>query len=82
MDHEQHDIAAIRARSFRFIETVFAFFSLTFLAMALVAHHWPEVFMIEPGKPSSIAPGCLFLGLAYTMTMFIWELLFAIESEE
>lgn len=82
MKHEESEIAETRIRSFRFVETVFAFFSLTFLATALVAHHWPETFMIETAEHNSIASGCLFLGLAYAMTMFIWELLYAIETEE
>ena len=77
MDDDQRKIIAIRAHSRRFIETVFGFFSLTFLATALFAHHAPEMFALDGSEPHAIASGCLFLGLTYAATMYVWEWLFA-----
>lgn len=77
MDNDQREIIAVRAHSLRFIETVFGLFSLTFLATALVAHHAPDTFALDPSEPNAIASGCLFLGLAYAVTMYVWEWLYA-----
>ncbi len=79
MNYSNNDaeiVAEIRARSSRFVQTVFAGFALLFAALALGAHHAPDAFSLPAGEMPRIATAFLFLASAYTLTIFVWEWLF------
>ena len=78
---EAEIIAAIRARSNRFIQSVFAGFALMFSVLALGAHHIPDIFSLPAGEMPRIAFAFLFLASAYTLTIFVWEWLFQSPQE-
>ena len=68
--------AVIKDRSRRFVMGMFAAFALMFAALALAAHWLPDMFSIASEDMPRIAASFLFLASAYTMTMFIWDLIF------
>jgi uncharacterized membrane protein YbhN (UPF0104 family) len=73
--------AVIRDRSRRFVMAMFATFALMFAALALAAHWLPQLFSIASTDMPQIAASFLFLASAYTLTMFIWDLLFPANDE-
>lgn len=68
--------AVIKDRSRRFVMSMFAAFALMFAALALAAHWLPHLFSIASKDMPQIAASFLFLASAYTLTMFVWDLMF------
>jgi hypothetical protein len=73
--------AEIRDRSRRFVMIMFTAFSLLFSSLALAAHWTPAVFSMELEDMPRIAASFLFLASAYTLTMFVWDLIFPFDDE-
>ena len=69
-------VAEVRARSRRFVQTVFASFALMFAFLALIAHSMPDAFSLPANEMPRIATAFLFLASAYTLTLFVWDWLF------
>jgi hypothetical protein len=69
-------VAEVRARSRRFVQTVFTGFSLLFAVLALIAHSMPGAFSLPADEMPRIAMAFLFLASAYTLTLFVWDWLF------
>lgn len=73
MYEDDEPIAVIRLRSYRFVQTVFVIFTLTFAALGLAAHHAPGVLPLSSAEPKLIADSFLFLASAYALTLFVWD---------
>ena len=78
-DTEIH--TALRDRSRRFVMSMFAAFAILFAGLALIAHHAPDFFTLPSEDMPRIAAAFLFLASAYTMTMFVWDLLFPMDDD-
>lgn len=76
LDDDAMIVAEIRRQSRRFVQSVFAGFSLLFAALALLAHHAPDVFSLPIDEMPRIAAAFLFLSSAYALTIFVWDWLF------
>ncbi len=81
MNDDAEIYAALRDRSRRVVMSMFAAFAVLFSSLALVAHWVPGAFSIEPEHLPRIASSFLFLASAYTLTMFVWDLLFPFDNE-
>lgn len=73
---EQDDVIVLRGHARRFVQSLFGLIALTFLTLALIAHHVPESLPLPEGDATAIGAAFLYLGAAYTLTMFMWEWLF------
>ncbi|MDX2309206.1 MAG: hypothetical protein NW216_13270 [Hyphomicrobium sp.] len=66
-------IAAARRRSEVFVQTLFGSLSLTFAALAIVAHHEPRWLAIHDLDSEMIASALLILSSSYVLLMMVWE---------
>jgi hypothetical protein len=69
-------IAVLRDRSRRFVQTVFAGFTIIFAVLALVANNAPEMFSFPADDMPRIAMSFLYMAGGYALMMFIWDQLF------
>jgi hypothetical protein len=81
MNDDSEITAEIRDRSRRFVMSMFAAFAVFFSVLALAAHWAPGLFTMPMEDMPRIAAAFLFLASAYTMTMFVWDLIFPMNDE-
>jgi hypothetical protein len=62
-----------RIRSHKFVQIVFCGFTLLFAALAVTAHHAPELLSLADAEPRRIADTFLVLAAAYALCLFVWE---------
>jgi flagellar biosynthesis protein FlhB len=81
-DNQSDDeiIAAVRLRSQRFVQIVFCAFTVLFAALALIAHHAPEMIHLADAEPRQIADTFLVLAAAYAVCLFVWEKIYAVRD--
>jgi hypothetical protein len=70
-------IDEMRQRSNVFVQCVFTVFTLTFVALGLIAHHAPTWLPFPEGEPRFIADSFLCLASAYALTLYIWEWIYS-----
>ncbi|MGE5267316.1 MAG: hypothetical protein ACM3L9_08120 [Deltaproteobacteria bacterium] len=73
-------IAEMRLRSQRFVQVVFAAFTLGFTALALVAHHAPHVLALSGDEPEKIARTFLCLAAGYAVCLLVWERIYVVRN--
>ncbi|MGQ0672525.1 MAG: hypothetical protein ACT4N2_06535 [Hyphomicrobium sp.] len=69
-------IRALRARSHRVVQTLFASLAGGAIAAGLAVHHAPAMFGLAGSEPEAIAHNLLAMGLAYVATMVVWDWLY------
>ncbi len=72
-------IREVRARSRRALFQIFTALTFIALGVALATHHAPETFALSPNEAPEIAKGFLYMGAAYTATLFAWDWIFGAE---
>lgn len=80
-DDERSDddlILATRLKSQKFVQIVFCGFTLLFVALALAAHHAPDILALSGNEPARIADTFLALAAAYAVCLFIWERIYTV----
>lgn len=78
-ENDDEIIREIRARSRRAVFQVFAVLTLVALGIGLATHHTPETLALSPHDAPEIAKGFLYMGAAYTATLFAWDWIFGTE---
>jgi hypothetical protein len=73
MHNDEVPLRDLRVRSQKFIQSVFGFFALVFLALGLVVHHAPDALGFSGELLPDIAQSFLFMGVGYTVTLLLWE---------
>jgi hypothetical protein len=73
-------IGELRLRSQRFVQVVFAAFTLFFTALALVAHHAPDALTLSGDEPDQIARTFLCLAAGYAVCLLVWERIYVVRN--
>lgn len=83
MNHDIDDevISEIRLRSQRFVQVIFAAFTLAFAALGLVAHHTPEWLALVEGQPRQVADTFLVIAAAYAVCLYAWEHIYTVQTD-
>ena len=82
-DGDERDIiVALREQSRRKMQMIFTALSLGALAAGIAVHLFGGALAFFQDQPEPIANCFLFMGVAYAMTVFLWDRLLAPQSEE
>ena len=77
---ETEIIGEMRLRSQKFVQIVFAAFTLFFTALALLAHHAPDALALSGGEPDQIARTFLCLAAGYAVCLLVWERIYVVRD--
>ena len=79
---EREIIAALREQSQRKMQMIFTALALAALAAGIAVHLFGGELAFFQDQPEPIANCFLFMGVAYAMTVFLWDRLLASQSPE
>ena len=73
MNEDDDILEETRARSYRFMQISFSSLSLAAIAAGLAVHLFAPELGLTDDQPAAIANSFLFMGAAYTLTLFAWD---------
>ncbi len=73
-------LVEIRAKTQRFVQLLFAAFTIGFVTLALTAHYSPDKMGLEGVQAVQIADTFLVLSGLYLVCLLIWEHIYPIEQ--